>query len=349
MTSRPKKITWSKMPHELPEDPRWPGIAKRAGVSTLEVIGIVTVLFRYASSNGDRGSIKNFDAETLAAYAGVEQARIEAVLAALADKGFIVGGRLVEWARTQGELVLAPSMSPGAIRTRRWRAKKRADARQLEMMFVFTNPEQVAAKRQAAEPAAAARGSPTASHPRHAVSRKASHLGAGRAKSQIQDCLKKGDGDLGRCAPATGPSPEDVAHIEQTVDETMAQLTGKPLAVVAMQRSGARFDDPAYQAEIRRRKRDHWLDGLTRWACRKFQGADLEEALRVIKVALNAGSRAATPQHERKLLDRMDQLYRPEREASTFQKAAWKQRTRAQSLARASGMNGHAMRKEKRQ
>jgi hypothetical protein len=148
----------------------------------------------------------------------------------------------------------------------------------------------------------------------------------GVAKKETQE-LDKGDSDLGRSAP----SAEEQAAVHQLVNEATAQLTGRPVAAIEAKRSGI-ADDAAYQADIRRRKREHWLGGLASWACRRFQGNQLETALAVIEVALKAGSSAATPAPERKLLNQMDRLYRPTAITRRQRQEAWKETTRAQSL-----------------
>ncbi len=212
--SKPKHIHWYKAVHGLQNDLRYPAVAKRAEASILEVIAIVNMLFECASRNHDRGSISNFDAESFAAYAGTDQAKIEAVVAALGDKGFILNGRLVDWARTQGENIVEISTSPGAIRTRRYRARQRANARQLEMVFVFTG-----AAKPAEEPeliAAVAPRSPPRERvtpPSHHITRASHARTEGRAKEDSQDFQKRES--LGRDAPSDAGPTERRTNVQR--------------------------------------------------------------------------------------------------------------------------------------
>lgn len=245
--SKHKKISWYKAMHDLEDNPLWPAIAKRVGVSFFEVVGIVRHLWTCASRNKERGSIVNFDAEILAAQAGADQAKIEAVISALTDKGYIVGGRLVDWARTQGENVVEISMSPGAIRTRRYRARKRAAARQTEMMFVFNGSPQPIPEPQPAVAVAHERPPPERVTPAsHRVTEAITPRTEGRAKRQNQDSFKKEEsGSLRRCAP---------------------------------------FNDP-YERAIKASKRERWLDNLTRWSLRRFSEAQMVEVWGIIGAA----------------------------------------------------------------
>jgi hypothetical protein len=125
-------ITWYKAPHGLPADERWPMIARRTGAKVGEVVAIVLALYDQASRNDDRGSVQGFDPELYAALFEFEQAKVEAILAALVDKAVIVAGRLADWARSQGAAVekLARSVAASTERVRRHRRNKEATSRQ---------------------------------------------------------------------------------------------------------------------------------------------------------------------------------------------------------------------------
>jgi hypothetical protein len=51
-------ITWFKHPHDLPKDPRWRTVARRAGAKVGEVVSIVEELFCFASKHQDRGCVQ---------------------------------------------------------------------------------------------------------------------------------------------------------------------------------------------------------------------------------------------------------------------------------------------------
>jgi hypothetical protein len=66
------------------------------------VSALVWALLDYASQNDDRGSIANFDVEAYAIYTGWDEDQIDAILAAMRDKGLITDdNRLASWEKHQ--------------------------------------------------------------------------------------------------------------------------------------------------------------------------------------------------------------------------------------------------------
>jgi hypothetical protein len=66
------------------------------------VSALVWALLDYASQNDDRGSIANFDVEAYAIYTGWDEEQIDAILAAMRDKGLITDdNRLASWEKHQ--------------------------------------------------------------------------------------------------------------------------------------------------------------------------------------------------------------------------------------------------------
>ena len=94
--------SWFRSWHGAPTDTKWLTVARRAGVSAGVVSAIAWALFDYASQADDRGSVAGFDAETYAAFSGFDEAQVEAVIAAMTDKGIITAdGRLANWEKRQ--------------------------------------------------------------------------------------------------------------------------------------------------------------------------------------------------------------------------------------------------------
>jgi hypothetical protein len=90
------KADWWRSWHGAPTDPKWQAIARRAKVATALVVAVAWALFGRASANDDdRGSIAGFDAESLAVFLGIEEVEVTAIVAAMTDKGVLVGDRLI--------------------------------------------------------------------------------------------------------------------------------------------------------------------------------------------------------------------------------------------------------------
>lgn len=94
-------IDWFRSWHGAPTDNKWLVIAKRAGVPAGMVSAVVWALFDYASQNEDRGSVDGFDVETYATFSGFEDADVQAIIAALAEKNVIQDGYLAAWEKRQ--------------------------------------------------------------------------------------------------------------------------------------------------------------------------------------------------------------------------------------------------------
>ncbi|OCJ05300.1 hypothetical protein A6U87_14955 [Rhizobium sp. AC44/96] len=114
---------WFRSWHGAPTDPKWLGIARRAGVAPGIAVAVAWALMDRASQASDRGSIAGYDAEGLAYFYGCEPEQVEAIVAAMADKGMITDGRFSSWEKRQ------PKREDGAAeRAREWRERKRTQA-----------------------------------------------------------------------------------------------------------------------------------------------------------------------------------------------------------------------------
>jgi hypothetical protein len=112
---------WFRSWHGAPTDNKWLVIARKADTTPGMVSAVVWALFDYASQNRDRGSIVGFDVETYAAFSGWEEDAIEAVIAALKDKGVIgPDGGFHNWDKRQPK-----REDNSAERAKEWRERKR--------------------------------------------------------------------------------------------------------------------------------------------------------------------------------------------------------------------------------
>jgi hypothetical protein len=114
---------WFRSWHGAPTDPKWLGIARRAGVAPGIVVAAVWSLMDRASQAEDRGSITGYDAEGMACFFGCDPEAIEAIVAAMSDKGMIVNGRFASWEKRQPK-----REDDSSQRVREHRERKRAQS-----------------------------------------------------------------------------------------------------------------------------------------------------------------------------------------------------------------------------
>lgn len=82
-------MDWFRSYHGAPTDAKYLMLAKRAGVAAHEVAFVWWALLDYASQNEPRGSITGFDAESLACFSGLDEAKIKAILGVCREKRLI--------------------------------------------------------------------------------------------------------------------------------------------------------------------------------------------------------------------------------------------------------------------
>lgn len=85
---------WFRMPNGAAMDNRWLAIGKKTGVAPGVVAAVVWALMDHASQADDRGDVSRFDIETYAAFSGFEETDVQAIIVALAEKGFLEDGRV---------------------------------------------------------------------------------------------------------------------------------------------------------------------------------------------------------------------------------------------------------------
>jgi hypothetical protein len=111
---------WFRSWHGAPTDPKWLGIARRAGVAPGIAVAVGWALMDRASQAEDRGSIAGYDADGLACFYGCEPEQVDAIVMAMTDKGMVADGRLSNWEKRQ------PKREDGAAeRARQWRERNR--------------------------------------------------------------------------------------------------------------------------------------------------------------------------------------------------------------------------------
>lgn len=116
---------WFRSWHGAPTDPKWLGIARRAGVAPGIVVAAVWSLMDRASQADERGSIAGYDAEGMACFFGCDPEAIEAIVAAMSDKGMIVNGRFASWEKRQPRREDDSSQRVRIHRERKAEAEKR--------------------------------------------------------------------------------------------------------------------------------------------------------------------------------------------------------------------------------
>lgn len=114
---------WFRSWHGAPTDPKWLGIARRAGVAPGIAVAVGWALMDRASQAEERGSIEGYDADGLACFFGCEPEQVDAIVTAMTDKGMIAANRFSAWEKRQ------PKREDGASeRAREWRERKRTQA-----------------------------------------------------------------------------------------------------------------------------------------------------------------------------------------------------------------------------
>lgn len=92
---------WFRSWQGAPTDTKWLAVARRASVAPVIVSAIAWALLDYASQHDVRGSIAGFDTEGYAAWAGIEESIVTAVIAAMTEKGVIADEQWVAWDKRQ--------------------------------------------------------------------------------------------------------------------------------------------------------------------------------------------------------------------------------------------------------
>lgn len=90
-------MEWVRLYHDMPTDPKWRVIAKKAGQRIGDVIAVFTFVLTNASSNTvKRGETHGLVAEDIAAAIDLDEAGVTAILGAMEGK-VVKGGQLLAW------------------------------------------------------------------------------------------------------------------------------------------------------------------------------------------------------------------------------------------------------------
>jgi hypothetical protein len=92
---------WFRSWHGAPTDPKWLGIARKAGVAPGIVAALVWALLDRASQSADRGSIAGYDADGLACFMGCEVEQVELVITLMHEKNILSDNAFTGWDKHQ--------------------------------------------------------------------------------------------------------------------------------------------------------------------------------------------------------------------------------------------------------
>lgn len=94
---------WFRQYHGETCDPRWLGIASAAGpgVTPGHVLAVWCALKECASKSKPRGRVDAFDARTVAEFFMWPREQVDAIVVAIAERGMVCDGAIVEWADRQ--------------------------------------------------------------------------------------------------------------------------------------------------------------------------------------------------------------------------------------------------------
>ena len=94
-------MKWFRWYHGTVDDRKWLVVSRHCGQSRAVVLAVWCALLEFASQAEERGSIADFDCESLDALLGVEDGVCAAVMQAFVRKGLVSGSRLTAWERRQ--------------------------------------------------------------------------------------------------------------------------------------------------------------------------------------------------------------------------------------------------------
>jgi len=111
---------WFRSWHGAPTDPKWLGIARKAGVAPGIVSALVWALLDRASQATERGSIAGYDADGLGCFMGCEAEQVEAVIALMHEKGVLADNAFTGWEKHQPK-----REDPSTDRVKEYRERKK--------------------------------------------------------------------------------------------------------------------------------------------------------------------------------------------------------------------------------
>ncbi len=91
---------WVRLWEDMPTDPKWRVVAKRAGRPVCEVIALFTMMMTNAGGAEPRGSLSSWDDEDAAMALDMDQEHVAAIREAMQGK-VLDGDRLRGWEKRQ--------------------------------------------------------------------------------------------------------------------------------------------------------------------------------------------------------------------------------------------------------
>ena len=92
---------WFRSWHGAPTDPKWLGIARKAGVAPGIVAAVVWALLDRASQAEQRGSIAGYDADGISCFMGCEPEEVQAIITQMHEKGVLEDDAFTGWEKHQ--------------------------------------------------------------------------------------------------------------------------------------------------------------------------------------------------------------------------------------------------------
>lgn len=113
---------WVRLWHDMPTDPKWRVIARKAGQPLPCVISLFTLMLTTASAADDRGDISSLTNEDAAAALDMDEEDVAAIREAMQGR-VIEGNRLSGWERRQPKRERENDHSSQRVKEHRQRAK----------------------------------------------------------------------------------------------------------------------------------------------------------------------------------------------------------------------------------
>lgn len=136
---------WTKVYENALTDIKYLAIADKTGAPRLLIGATFTKLLLYTGTHHpDTGSFEGFDIRIWATWAEASVDLIERVIEGLREFGLLSGNAIANWAKRQGKSVIAAAeriASAGALRQRRYRARRAEEARRAQSEECAQHPD----------------------------------------------------------------------------------------------------------------------------------------------------------------------------------------------------------------
>lgn len=116
-------VSWLRLWHEMPNDPKWRTIARSAGQPIATVIAVYIHLLVIASNASERGRTQNMCCEDIASALDIESGQVESIIDAMQGR-VLDGDQIKGWSKRQVE-----REDGSAARAKAWRELKKEEER----------------------------------------------------------------------------------------------------------------------------------------------------------------------------------------------------------------------------